>query len=98
MLRELLALERAFAVASGSSRDDLEFCEKSLRDTPAEEIDPPWLISGDQLREMGLVPGPQFKDLLEAVRDAQLDGRIATRAEALEYVRMLTGPKPGFPG
>ena len=43
---------------------------------------------------MGLSPGAEFKDLLEAVRDAQLDEKISTRAEALEFVARLR-PSPG---
>jgi hypothetical protein len=31
-------------------------------------------------------PGPQFKPLLETVRDAQLNGEIGTKEEALALV------------
>ena len=36
---------------------------------------------------MGYRPGPLFREILEAVEEAQLDGRIHTPEEALELVR-----------
>src|SRR5437870_9748257 len=36
---------------------------------------------------MGFSPGPLFREILEAVEDAQLDGRVATREEALAFIR-----------
>jgi tRNA nucleotidyltransferase (CCA-adding enzyme) len=38
-------------------------------------------ITGDDLKAMGLKPGPLFGRLLEALRDARLDGKVSTRAE-----------------
>jgi len=97
LIGELLALERAWSSASGSGADDLKFCEDYLRVHSAAEINPPELITGEDLIALGLTPGPQFTTLLDAVRDAQLDELIFTREEALEYVRMLIG-KRSFPG
>lgn len=48
----------------------------------------PW-VNGDDLIGLGLVPGPQFKRLLDAAYDAQLDGSAATKTEALELARRL---------
>jgi hypothetical protein len=36
---------------------------------------------------MGFLPGPEFKTILQAVEDAQLEGLLRTREEALAYVR-----------
>jgi putative nucleotidyltransferase with HDIG domain len=53
-----------------------------------EVISPPKLISGrDLITEYGLPPGPGMGDLLERVREAQAEGQITTREEALELVR-----------
>jgi tRNA nucleotidyltransferase (CCA-adding enzyme) len=38
-------------------------------------------ISGDDLKEMGLKPGPLFGQLLDALRDARLDGKVGTRQD-----------------
>ena len=49
---------------------------------------PPKLVSGDDLmRELGLKPGALLGVLLEAVREAQADGEVSTREEALELAR-----------
>jgi poly(A) polymerase len=89
LIHELLALETAHAHAAGESLADVEFCQNYLCTTPMEEINPPPLITGDDLKALGIEPGPQYKEILEKVRDAQLDGLITTREEALELVRRL---------
>ena len=43
--------------------------------------------SGRDLIEAGYEPGPRFKDILAAVEDAQLEGRLLSREAALEFVR-----------
>ncbi len=47
------------------------------------------LLSGDDLRAMGLKPGPLFGQLLSALRDARLDGKIKTREEEQALLRKL---------
>ena len=49
---------------------------------------PPKLVSGhDIINSFGLKPGPKIGKLLEAVREAQASGEIASREEALSYIR-----------
>jgi tRNA nucleotidyltransferase/poly(A) polymerase len=50
-------------------------------------IDPPCFFTGEDLIRMGHRPGPMFKTILDDVRDKQLDGELASSAEATEYVR-----------
>jgi len=50
---------------------------------------PPRLVNGDDLVALGLKPGPGFRRLLEAVEEAQWEGKVATREEALALVRRL---------
>jgi poly(A) polymerase len=91
-IRELLALHRARAQAeegSGTSVAYVDFCEQRLRDWPAEVLNPPSLITGDDLRALDLTPGPKFKELLDAVRRAQLDEEISTRDEATLLVHAI---------
>ena len=47
---------------------------------------PPPLLTGDHLVNAGYTPGPNFRDWLDAAYDAQLEGRITTRDEALNLV------------
>ena len=41
---------------------------------------------------MGLVPGPRFKEILLAVEEAQLDGRLPDRESALQFARSISQP------
>jgi poly(A) polymerase len=85
---ELLALHRADALASGRSVDHVEFAEQKRREWAEKgELDPAPLITGQDLIEMGIEQGPIYKKLLDKVREAQLDGLITTREQAIEYVR-----------
>jgi poly(A) polymerase len=96
-IRELIDLHRADALASGHSTDHVEYCEKLLSAWGPMDLDPPPLATGRDLMDMGLEPGPLYKSLLDAVREAQLDGTIKTRKEALELIRRLLeewGEKP----
>lgn len=52
---------------------------------------PPPLATGDDLVAAGLKPGPAFREILESVYDAQLEGRIADSAAALELAIRLSG-------
>jgi len=56
---------------------------------PQEQIRPEPLITGDDLIAAGYKPGPMFKDLLMAVEDAQLEGSISTKDEALGLVKSM---------
>ncbi|MBV9146179.1 MAG: CCA tRNA nucleotidyltransferase, partial [Acidobacteria bacterium] len=44
------------------------------------------LLSGKDLIESGRPPGPQFRTVLQAVEDAQLEGTLRTREEAMSFV------------
>jgi len=45
------------------------------------------LLTGDDLSEMGYLPGPTFQVILNALEDAQLEGSVATKEEAKAFVR-----------
>jgi poly(A) polymerase len=81
-VRELLALHRALALAERQETNHVEYCEQLLAEWSEAELNPPALVTGHDLEGMGLRPGPVFKELLEVVRDAQLEGVIGTREEA----------------
>lgn len=85
-IHELLALHRADALASGRSLEHVEYCEFLLREWTEEDLHPPPLLTGHDLTRHGLEPGPRFKILLDRVREAQLDGLIRTKKEALALV------------
>lgn len=86
---ELLALHRADALAAGKSLDHVDYCEFLLGQWTPEDLNPPLLLTGHDLTRHGLEPGPRFKTLLDAVREAQLDGTVHNTKEALQLVDAL---------
>jgi poly(A) polymerase len=84
---EHLELHRLDALASNGWLEDYEFVKRRRDELSEERLRPPRLISGDDLVEEGYRPGPLFTEILAAVEDAQLEGAIATRDEALDLVR-----------
>ncbi len=72
-----------------SSHGDLtlyDFVRKKLDETPAGEIRPKPLITGKDLIAAGYQPGPKFREILSAVEDLQLEGKLTNRREAMEFV------------
>jgi len=83
---EHLELHKLDCVSSHGSLEAYNFVKRFLEETPPEQVRPPRLVTGDDLKLLGLQPGPRFKQILEAVEDAQLSGEIATREEGLALV------------
>ena len=86
---QLAALHKADALASWGNLEGYEYVMERRRTMPPEEAAPPRLVTGDDLVEMGYAPGPLFGEVLAAVREAQLDGQVRTRDEALALARKM---------
>jgi poly(A) polymerase len=80
---EHLELHRLDCRASHGKLEAYETVRKLLAETPPEQVRPARLLTGDDLKDMGYSPGPQFQSILTAIEDAQLEGLIHTRAEAI---------------
>jgi hypothetical protein len=81
------------AVARGveSAAIDVGTLDTQAAELFAAGVAPDPLLTGDELIVAGMTPGPAFKGLLESVYDAQLDGRVTTRDQALELAKTLAG-------
>lgn len=84
---EHLELHRLDCLASHGLLDNYEFMRRFLAETPPEQVRPARLITGDDLKQLGLQPGPQFRALLQAVEDAQLEGSLTSHDEAIAFVQ-----------
>jgi poly(A) polymerase len=84
---EHLALHRMDCMAAHGHLENYEFVRQRWKSTPEEDVRPPRLITGKDLIAAGYEPGAQFREMLQAMEDAQLEGVIATPDEALELVR-----------
>jgi poly(A) polymerase len=94
-IHELLVLHRADALAWGRSIEHVVYCEQLLSEWTEADLNPPPLITGHDLVRRRLQPGPQFKALLDAVREAQLDGTIKTPEQAWELIEKLRAQDGG---
>jgi poly(A) polymerase len=87
---EHMELHRLDCLSSHRKLDAYNFVQQFLAETPPEQVRPPRLITGDDLKDMGIRPGPRFKEILLAVEEAQLDGRFSDRQTALDFARSIT--------
>ncbi len=87
MRSELLTLCRAEAEGRDLKPAGVQRCESLVRDLPQAELDPPPLLTGDDLRAAGYAPGPAFKRALSAVRRAQLDLELDSAEAAWPVAR-----------
>jgi poly(A) polymerase len=84
---EHLELHRLDCLSSHRNLESYGLVKQFLKVTPAEQVRPQRVLTGDDLREMGYSPGPLFSEILRAVEDAQLEGQVKTKEEAEEFVR-----------
>lgn len=82
-----LELHRIDCLSSHGSLDIYERVRRFLAETPPEEVRPAALLNGNDLKDLGFRPGPLFKEMLGAVEEAQLNGKIRTREDALRLIQ-----------
>jgi poly(A) polymerase len=89
-----LELHRLDCLASHGQLDNHAFASERSQRLAAEEPMTP-LLTGHDLKAMGYVPGPIFGRILSAVEERQLNGELASRNEALEFVLELFPARSG---
>ena len=86
---EHLELHRLDCSSSHNYLDNYEFVKAKRQEYGQEQITPPPLLTGKDLLAAGYAPSPWFSQVLAAAEDAQLDGRIRTKEEALELAASM---------
>ena len=76
-----LLLDAIRAAETGLAR--IAWLREQFAAVERTDVAPAPLITGDDLTAAGLRPGPAFRRVLDVVYDAQLEGRVATRDEAM---------------
>ncbi len=84
---EHMALHKLDCLSSHGNLELYDFVKEQMEKTPAEEIRPAPFLTGKDLIAAGYKPGPGFKQMLAAVEDAQLEGRLRSTEEALGFVK-----------
>jgi len=83
---EHLALHRLDCLSSNRNLEAYEYVQEFLRSTPAEAVRPPKLVTGDDVLELGFKPGPLIGKILVTLEEAQLNGELSTKDEAMSFI------------
>jgi putative nucleotidyltransferase with HDIG domain len=83
---EHLELHRVDCLGSHRNLGNYEFVRRMESEFGEQDLRPPRLITGGDLIASGYEPGPPFHAILDEVEDAQLEGRLHSREEALAFV------------
>jgi poly(A) polymerase len=83
---EHLELHRMDCLSSHGDLTSYNFTREKMAAMSPAIMRPAPLITGDDLIGAGYVPGPQFKKILAAVEDGQLEGRLRSRDDAMAFV------------
>jgi poly(A) polymerase len=83
---EHLDLHRMDCQSSHGDLTSYSFAKEKLTSIPPEKMRPAPLLTGDDLIRAGYAPGPRFKEILAAVEDGQLESRLQSKREAMEFV------------
>jgi poly(A) polymerase len=84
---QYLELHRLDCESSHRNLRLYNFTREKMKELSPEAVRPTPLVTGDDLIAAGYSAGPQFKEILAAVEDAQLDGRLPSKQEAMQFVR-----------
>lgn len=84
---DLVRMCEADVLASNKDFSALEYVKTARERFSREPLRPPRLVSGYDLIQMGLTPGPIFSKILNELEDLQLEGKLSTREEALRTAR-----------
>lgn len=84
---ELLELHRLDCLGSHGDLRTYDFCVQKLRALEEESLRPPRLLDGRELMKMGYPPGPGLGEILLAIEDEQLEGRVFTAGQARDFAR-----------
>ena len=89
-----LELHRLDCVSSHGDLTNYELAKTRYEESPPDDLRPPRLLNGADLIAAGYLPGPGFSKMLEAAEDAQLEGRVRTKEDALSLLKSMFGASP----
>ena len=81
-----MELHRLDCISSHGMQDNYEFCRDQLQSLTQDDLHPPRLLTGDDLISLGFARGKIIGEILRALEDEQLEGRITTSEDARDFV------------
>ncbi|MGD0060922.1 MAG: CCA tRNA nucleotidyltransferase [Verrucomicrobiia bacterium] len=94
---EELELHRIDCASSHRNLENYEFLKAKAAELPPEAIKPEPLLNGHDLLALGLTPGPRVGQILREIEELQLEERLKSRAEALEFAKSRVAAAPPSP-
>ena len=82
-----IELHRVDCLGSWGGLDNYDFLNKKMVEFANEPIIPQPLLTGKDLIELGWSPGPDLGQTLNSVQDMQLEGKLNSKDEALDWVK-----------
>lgn len=92
---EHLELHRLDCASSHGQLDNYDLVRQRREEIGEEQIRPPRLVNGRDLMDAGFEPGPELGRVLTLVEDAQLEGAVRTKDEAIALALSLRGVQSG---
>jgi poly(A) polymerase len=83
---EHLALHYADVMSSHGLLGMYDYAKANFEQLSESEIKPQLLLTGEDLIAAGYRPGPRFREMLTAAEDAQLEGALTSREQALTFI------------
>ena len=83
---EHMQMHLADCMASHGKTDAYDFIREKMEEYGREEIKPIPLLGGQDLIDLGYSPGPVFSEMLGQVEELQLENRLSSKEEAIEFV------------
>ena len=91
---EHLALHRLDCLSSHRNLEAYQFVIDFIRTTPPEIVQPARLVTGEDVLGLGYRPGPAVGRILAAVEEAQLNGEVGSREEAISFIKSKFQKEP----
>jgi putative nucleotidyltransferase with HDIG domain len=89
-----LELHRVDCTSASGMLDNYKFIRERQVEFANEPLIPPPLLTGHDLKTLGLTPGPKFREILETAANLQLEGTLASRDAALDWARSHIADNP----
>ena len=84
---EEMELHRVDCASSNGLTENYDFLREKEKEFAAQPLIPDPLVTGKDLINLGLRPGPLFKQILNDVQTEQLEGRLTDPESALQFVQ-----------
>lgn len=82
-----LTLHKIDCLASHGKLELYQFLQEKVSEFKAEEMKPKPILNGNDLMSVGIKAGPIMKEILEEAYSLQLEHKIKSKSEAIEWVK-----------